>query len=377
MKKKKKTNNLKRASALFVILSLTWIIGMYMYVTYNKIEINTPNYSTEKLSSTIGEETVENIQKNSQKVSDVIEDVNDCVVGISKLKNAGSSIFSSSNEESLGLGTGIIVTDNGYILSNEHVTGEKYSTCYVTLENGKFYDGSVVWSDSNLDLSVIKINVKNLKYANLGNSKNIKVGETVYAIGNPIGFEFRRTVTSGIISAKSRTIRLQENNNETYMFGLIQTDATINPGNSGGPLIYPNGDVIGINTVKISSAEGIGFAVPIDVVKNVIESFKNNDSFDEASIGIYAYDKDVIPYMNSSNSNFSQGIYVAKIVVKGPADSTDLKEGDIITIIDNIELNTMNDLKSYIYSKKPNDEVTLKVNRGKINKNIVIKLGKK
>lgn len=377
MKKKKKTNNLKRASALFVILSLTWIIGMYMYVTYNKIEINTPNYSTEKLSSTIGEETVENIQKNSQKVSDVIEDVNDCVVGISKLKNAGSSIFSSSNEESLGLGTGIIVTDNGYILSNEHVTGEKYSTCYVTLENGKFYDGSVVWSDSNLDLSVIKINVKNLKYANLGNSKNIKVGETVYAIGNPIGFEFRRTVTSGIISAKSRTIRLQENNNETYMFGLIQTDATINPGNSGGPLIYPNGDVIGINTVKISSAEGIGFAVPIDVVKNVIESFKNNDSFDEASIGIYAYDKDVIPYMNSSNSNFSQGIYVAKIIVKGPADSTDLKEGDIITSIDNIELNTMNDLKSYIYSKKPNDEVTLKVNRGKINKNIVIKLGKK
>lgn len=377
MKKKKKTNNLKRASALFVILSLTWIIGMYMYVTYNKIEINTPNYSTEKLSSTIGEETVENIQKNSQKVSDVIEDVNDCVVGISKLKNAGSSIFSSSNEESLGLGTGIIVTDNGYILSNEHVTGEKYSTCYVTLENGKSYDGSVVWSDSNLDLSVIKINVKNLKYANLGNSKNIKVGETVYAIGNPIGFEFRRTVTSGIISAKSRTIRLQENNNETYMFGLIQTDATINPGNSGGPLIYPNGDVIGINTVKISSAEGIGFAVPIDVVKNVIESFKNNDSFDEASIGIYAYDKDVIPYMNSSNSNFSQGIYVAKIIVKGPADSTDLKEGDIITSIDNIELNTMNDLKSYIYSKKPNDEVTLKVNRGKINKNIVIKLGKK
>lgn len=348
-----------------------------MYVTYNKIEINTPNYSTEKLSSTIGEETVENIQKNSQKVSDVIEDVNDCVVGISKLKNAGSSIFSSSNEESLGLGTGIIVTDNGYILSNEHVTGEKYSTCYVTLENGKSYDGSVVWSDSNLDLSVIKINVKNLKYANLGNSKNIKVGETVYAIGNPIGFEFRRTVTSGIISAKSRTIRLQENNNETYMFGLIQTDATINPGNSGGPLIYPNGDVIGINTVKISSAEGIGFAVPIDVVKNVIESFKNNDSFDEASIGIYAYDKDVIPYMNSSNSNFSQGIYVAKIIVKGPADSTDLKEGDIITSIDNIELNTMNDLKSYIYSKKPNDEVTLKVNRGKINKNIVIKLGKK
>lgn len=377
MKRRKKKNNFRRAIILFVTLSLTWIIGMYIYVTYSNIEINTQNYDTERISSTIGEETVENIQEKSKKVSDIIEEVNNCVVGISKLKNAGNSIFSNNDESSLGLGTGIIVTNNGYILSNEHVTGEKYSTCYITLENGNSYDGNVVWSDSDLDLSITKINAKNLQYAKLGNSDNIKVGETVYAIGNPIGFEFRRTVTSGIISAKSRTIRLQENNQETYMSDLIQTDATINPGNSGGPLIYPNGEVIGINTVKISSAEGIGFAVPVNVVKNVIENFKNNGSFEEASIGIYAYDRDVIPYMNYNSSNFSQGIYVAKIIVKGPADSTELKEGDIITSIDNVELNTMNDLKSYIYSKKPNDEVTLKINRGKINKNVTIKLGKK
>ncbi len=162
------------------------------------------------------------------------------------------------------------------------------------------------------------------------------------------------------------------------MTGLIQTDATINPGNSGGPLIYPNGQVLGINTVKISSAEGIGFAVPINIIKPIIESFKNKGEFVEATIGIYAYDKEVIPYLNSSsNLNFEKGIYIAQITKNGPADNTELKEGDIITNIDNLSFNTMNDLRQYIYTKKPNDEVTLKVTRGKINKEIKIVLGKK
>ncbi len=196
--------------------------------------------------------------------------------------------------------------------------------------------------------------------------------------GNPIGFEFRRTVTSGIISAKNRTIKIEETDKSSYMTDLIQTDATINPGNSGGPLIYPNGEVLGINTVKISSAEGIGFAVPINIIKPIIESFKTTGSFEEATIGIYAYDKEVIPYLNgSTDMNFEKGIYVAQITKNGPADNTELKEGDIITNIDNIPLNTMNDLRQYIYQKKPNDEVVLKVTRGKIYKEIKIILGKK
>lgn len=162
------------------------------------------------------------------------------------------------------------------------------------------------------------------------------------------------------------------------MTDLIQTDATINPGNSGGPLIYPNGEVMGINTVKISSAEGIGFAIPINIVKPIIESFKETGSFEEATIGIYAYDKEVIPYLSSNSSiSFEKGIYVAQITKNGPADGTELKEGDIITMIDGVSLNTMNDLRQYIYTKKPNDTVVLKVTRGKINKEISIALGKK
>lgn len=352
--KRKKTSNLKKVLTTTIILLIIWISGFYLYVTYQNIEINnTTDYTTQKTLSTNNEESVENIEKNNETIGDIIEDITESVVGISKLKNTGNSIFSTSNETQLGLGTGVIVTENGYILSNEHVTGSKFSTCYITLEDGKTYDGKVVWSDSDLDLSITKIDAKNLKYVTLADSDNIKLAQTVYAIGNPIGFEFRRTVTSGIISAKNRTIRLEENGTYSYMSDLIQTDATINPGNSGGPLIYPTGEVIGINTVKISSAEGIGFAIPINVIKPVIESFKNTDNFEEASIGIYAYDKEVIPYLDKNITNFVKGIYVAQIIKNSPAYNTELKEGDIILSIDDIELNTMNDLRKYIYTKKP------------------------
>lgn len=361
-----------------IIFILIGILCLYVYITYQNIEIDDSNYTATKTQSTANAQTVESIQENSQTIADVIEETNKKVVGISKLQNLGNTIFSKSQENELGLGTGFIVSENGYIISNAHVAGEKFSRCYVTLENGINYDGKVVWSDSNLDLAVVKIEAKNLPCVVLGDSSKIRVGETVYAIGNPIGYEFRRTVTSGIISAKNRTIKIDEKDKSSYMTDLIQTDATINPGNSGGPLIYPNGDVIGINTVKISSAEGIGFAIPINIIKQIIQSYKDTGDFQEATIGIYAYDKEVIPYLNNAKvATFEKGIYVAQITPSGPADNTELKENDIITSIDNVEINTMNSLREYIFTKKPGDEVTLKVTKGKVNKEVKIVLGKK
>lgn len=243
-KRTKKKNNTKKIISRIIILAISIIIGYYLYYTYTKIEVNPQSYETQRMQSTVNEQTVENVEEKSKNVADILEKTMESVVGISKLKDNGSSIFSTNTETSLGLGTGVIISENGYILSNEHVTGAKYSTCYITLENSKKYDGTVVWSDSDLDLSITKIEAENLKYINLWDSSKIRVGETVYAIGNPIGFEFRRTVTSGIISSKNRTIKLEEKDSASYMSDLIQTDATINPGNSGGPLIYPNGDVI-------------------------------------------------------------------------------------------------------------------------------------
>ena len=370
----------KKNNKIFIItflLIIAWIAAFLLLNTYSRAQTNTSNYQTTRLESTNYSENVKNIEEKNKKISDVIENVTKSVVGISKLKSTGSSILSNSDEGKLGLGTGVIVSSKGYILSNQHLTGEKYSKCFVTLEDGKSYDGNVVWSDVDLDLSIIKISAKDLPAVTLADSNSIKVGETVYAIGNPIGFEFRRTVTSGIISAKNRTIKLEEENNSSYMTDLIQTDATINPGNSGGPLIYPNGEVIGINTVKISSAEGIGFAVPINVVKQVIKSFDETDKFEEATIGIYAYDKEVIPYLTSKNVSFNKGIYVASIIPNGPASKTELKEGDNIISFDGLEINTMNELREYIYTKKPNDEIKIKFTRGKINREINIKLGKR
>jgi len=376
MKRIKRKNAKKKITIIAIIVAILWLFGFYIYVTYSKIEIKSGNYEATKVQSTESAQTVEKVEEKSQTIADIIEETTKSVVGISKLKSAGNSILSNSNESELGLGTGIIVAENGYILSNAHVTGERYSKCYITLENGQNYEGKVMWSDENLDLSITKIEAKNLSYATLGDSSKIRVGETVYAIGNPIGFEFRRTVTSGIISAKNRSIKIEEENNQTYMSDLIQTDATINPGNSGGPLITPNGEVIGINTVKISTAEGIGFAIPINVVKTIIESYKQTGTYEQATIGIYAYDKDVIPYLDT-NVKFEKGIYVAQIAPKGAADGSELEEKDIIVSIDDKELNTMNELREYIYTKKPGDQVTLKIIRKKITKNINITLGKK
>ena len=376
MKRIKRKNAKKKITIIAIIVAILWLFGFYIYVTYSKIEIKSGNYEATKVQSTESAQTVEKVEEKSQTIADIIEETTKSVVGISKLKSAGNSILSNSNESELGLGTGIIVAENGYILSNAHVTGERYSKCYITLENGQNYEGKVMWSDENLDLSITKIEAKNLSYATLGDSSKIRVGETVYAIGNPIGFEFRRTVTSGIISAKNRSIKIEEENNQAYMSDLIQTDATINPGNSGGPLIAPNGEVVGINTVKISTAEGIGFAIPINVVKTIIESYKQTGTYEQATIGIYAYDKDVIPYLDT-NVKFEKGIYVAQITPKGAADGSELEEKDIIVSIDDKELNTMNDLREYIYTKKPGDQVTLKIIRKKITKNINITLGKK
>lgn len=377
MYKYKKAGNskIKNIFIIITIMLLTAVLTIILYRMYEGINVYTYESSGD-ITRTKTVHTVDNVKIESKQIADVVEKVTSCVVGISKIKDAGATVFLKDGVSSLGLGTGVIISENGYILSNEHVTGSKYSNCYVTLENGKTYNANVVWSDSSIDLSISKINVKNLPYANLGDSDTVRVGETVYAIGNPIGYEFQRTVTSGIISAVNRTIRIDENGKTSYMEDLIQTDATINPGNSGGPLINPDGYIVGINSVKITSAEGIGFAVPINVIKPIIEKYMKDGKFEEASLGIFAYDKEVIPYVDSS-IDIQKGIYVADVVTNSPAANAKLKVGDVITKIDNLELNKMCDLRCYIYSKSPGDDVVLSIYRNRKEIQVTVKLSNK
>lgn len=368
MYKNKKSKKIL-VTIIIIIVMLAIIIGIYKI--YANIDVNTyeNEITTEKTSKEI-------IVDNNNDITEILQYANSSIVGISKIKDKGSTIFLKDGATKLGLGSGVIVSEDGYILTNEHVSGEKYNKCYVTLENGTTHNASVVWSDSNLDLSIIKIPMRGLTYAKLGDSKEIKVGQSVYAIGNPIGYEFQRTVTSGIISALNRTIKIEEDGKTSYMSNLIQTDATINPGNSGGPLINTKGEIIGINSVKITSAEGIGFAVPINCVKSIIERFITEGKFDEAGLGIFAYDKNIISYI-APNIEFQNGIYIEQISEDSPAKKTDLKVGDIITKIDGIELINMCDLREYIYTKNPGDEVSLDILRNKSNLTIKIKLSKK
>ena len=377
--KRDKQKRLKGYLLTIIVILLVFIICILAYYIYLSIDISQEDI---KGNNTVTAErvsqTIEEAQTENKTISQVIEKTNACVVGISKVKEIGETIFSPDAVSNLGLGTGVIVSENGYILTNEHVSGKRYSTCYITLSTGKNYTGSVVWSNTDIDMSLVKINVKNLNYASLGDSDEIKVGENVYAIGNPIGFEFQRTVTSGIVSALNRTIRLEENGEETYMEDLIQTDATINPGNSGGPLINLKGEIVGINTIKITSAEGMGFAVPINVVKSVIESYTKTGKFEEARLGIFAYDKNVIPYMGvNTNQTLGQGIYVTKTISNTAAEKAGIKRGDIILSIDEQDLDRMCELRCYIYTKKPKDEVNIKLLRANREMEVKIKLDKK
>lgn len=370
----KRPSKFKKIMLIFLLMVIVSGTSIFVYSMYTKINakdyIGSPEATATRLYS-----DAENINEQNE-FSNVLQEVTKSVVGISKIKNTGIAILDSDATEELGLGSGILVSENGYIVTNWHVAGDKYSTCYITLENGEVYSGNVTWADSDLDLAIVKIKMSGLNFVELGDSDKIKLGQEVYAIGNPIGIEFQRTVTSGIISGLDRTIKIEDENGEAYMEDLIQTDASINSGNSGGPLINKDGEVIGINTVKITTAEGIGFAIPINIIKPIIESYIQKDNFDEAYLGIFAYDTEVNKYLNSS-LDFNNGIYVVNISTDGPAVRSGLKVGDIITKIDDLAINKMSELRNYIYTKAPGDKVVLTVNRNNKEYMVEIKLGKR
>ena len=364
---------------LIIIIFLLWIMVMKMDYTNQNIygNYNVTKTTNEELSNEIvKDEKAFDEEVKKEEIENMIEKSTKSIVGISKIKQNDSAVFVENSEVKLGLGSGVIISENGYILTNAHVIGNRLNDCYVTLENGRNYTANVVWTDENIDLAIIKILAYELEEISMGDSDEICIEEDVYAIGNPIGYEFQRTVTKGIISGINRTIKIENENENQYMEDLIQTDATINVGNSGGALINSKGELIGINTVKLSDADGIGFAVPINIVKPIIDKLLKDRVFEEAYLGIYGYDKEVIPYLNSE-LNIETGIYVAKINIDSPLYTSNVLVGDVILAIDNIEINKMNELKKIIYSKKPGEKVKLKIKRNNNEYEIEVILGKK
>lgn len=346
-------------------------ISIALYDMYLNIDVEN--------TQIIGDKTIA-VAENSEVGKDIsvtLEEISRTVVGISKIQSVDASFFSLKAIETYNLGTGVIIAKEGYVLTNYHVSGNKLTRCYVTLEDGKEYTAKVVWTDENLDLSILKIETtREVDCAELGDDDSLKIGQEVYAIGNPLGAEFQKTVTHGIISGLDRTIKIEDENNSSYMEELIQTDASINAGNSGGPLINSEGKVIGINSIKIKDAEGIGFAIPIDIIKPIIKRLVETGEYEEASLGIYVYDKEAIQYIDSS-LDFEYGVYVTKVISEENGKSGDIKTKDIIEEIDGVKLNKINDLRKYIYTKNIGDEVTLKVLRNKKEIEVKTRLVKK
>lgn len=277
----------------------------------------------------------------------IAERVIPTVVGISTTKISEDSFFNPRLAK--GVGSGVIVRTDGYILTNEHVVGGA-KEIIVTFDDGKKEKGRVLWSDPGLDLAVVKINARGLPAALLGDSQQLRVGEPVIAIGNPLGLRFQRSVTAGIVSALDRVIAVPaEDDREKIMENLIQTDASINPGNSGGPLVNGRGQVVGINTIKVTSAEGIGFSIPINVAKPIVESIVRDGKFTRPVLGVVAFDRDVATFYHKE-MNLNRGLLVMEVIKNSPAEKAGLKESDIILQVNNRAVDSMLELRELLYS---------------------------
>ena len=251
-----------------------------------------------------------------------------------------------------GLGSGFIIDDQGHILTNHHITigsGE----IEVALTDGRAFEGKLVGSDPANDLSVVRINARDLPLAELGDSSELRVGQTVIAIGNPFGLVGGPSVTVGVVSALNRHIlaeRVYEN--------LIQTDASINPGNSGGPLLNLAGKVIGINTAHIPGAQGIGFAIPVNTAKAVLQDIVKYGRVTRPWLGVIGLDvsREVARRFNLAADS---GVIVMQIIPESPAERAQLHSGDVIVAIGDKEVTSMEDLQKEIRTRRAGDSVSL------------------
>ena len=295
-------------------------------------------------------------EREPKSVVDIAAEVGPSVVMVTTTATV-STIFGNSLQQ--GSGSGIIISDDGYIVTNEHVVSGATELSVIT-NTGEEYSAKLIGADNKSDLAVIKIEATGLIPATLGNSEELEVGELVVAIGNPLGQELFGTVTDGIVSAVNRSMTVE---NRTY--NLIQTNAAINPGNSGGALVDRFGNVIGINTIKLSNTEveGIGFAIAITEAKPIIADLMNNG---------YVSGRPLVGITVTENRN---GLSVYSIAQGSGAELAGIEIGDLIVKADGNVINTSQKLNEIRDTKKPGEKITLTVIRNGELKDIEVVLG--
>jgi len=350
------------ASFLAVALVASMLGGLAGGALVN-YQLNSQGNKQVEASNGISAEQVNiNLSDNMYFAAAVAEKAQKTVVGITAdITQSVNTILGPQTQKGTSMGSGMIIDPNGYILTNAHVVGDgEYDKITVSLIDGSTAEGKVLWFDTTLDMAVVKIEKTGLSSVELGNSDELMVGEPVVAIGNPMTLELERTVTQGVVSGLNRSITFD---NGTTIKPLIQTDASINSGNSGGPLFNAEGKVIGINTAKMSSAEGLGFSIPINTAKPILQQVIGEGTYSSLYVGIKGVEVQTYEKSLGVDVNAEYGVVVVEAIKDSPATQVGLEMGDVITSIDGNKIETMGDLKRHLYEYKENDKVKLNINR--------------
>ena len=289
-------------------------------------------------------QTFESTQIDTSKISsyqDLVAVCKPAVVGIVSTYGRYQSI-----------GSGVCIKNGAYVLTNNHVI-ENGGRINLYLSDGSTATATVAWTDPSSDLAMLKSS-KNIPYLPVASAGSYQSGDEVIAIGTPIDIAFKHSVTKGIISAVNRTVSVDNESGTSTLYNLIQHDASINPGNSGGPLINTSGQVVGINTLKVTDAEGLGFAIPVDTFLPVVEKLNANGVYDTTYMGVFGYDNQL-----KNIGRAESGFYVASVAKNSPAENCGIKRGNIITQIDGKKIDFAKDLKTALYEHNVGEIVTV------------------
>ena len=296
------------------------------------------------------------IPVNEDLIVNAVQNVSKAVVNIASVRIVQDQLYRVFPAE--GVGSGVIIDERCHVLTNNHVV-EEAQRLKITLTDGRVFNGRVKGTDEATDLAVVKLDsTETLPFATLGNSDDLKIGQIVIAIGNPFGLTGGPTVTAGIVSSLSRKIQFDK-----AILELIQTDAAINPGNSGGPLLNTNGEVIAINTAKMPYANGIGFAVPVNIARSVVnELIANGRVINRPWIGI-SYLKITRQLAQYYRLPTTEGVLIANVEPHSPADYAGLRKGDIIEAVDGKRIDDTVEISLNLRKKNISDKIMMSVNR--------------
>lgn len=352
-KNKPKLGFVKSGALVLVGAILGSFMGPYANNLINGDEYQASNLNTNQaISINATEET--NVENAVAKKS--IQSV----VGIqSTVKGTQNPFFYTG--DTVGIGSGVIVSEDGYILTNAHVVQQEGSELQVIFADTSTADASLVYYDDSLDLAVIKVDKTGLPAISFADSDEVEIGDKAIAIGNPTGFNLQSTLTSGYVSGLNRTITMS---NGLDMTGLIQTDASINSGNSGGALLNKKGDLIGINTAKAGNTDGIGFAIPSNTAKQIVDQIISKGSYTPIVLGIRGTDISIYKQLyQNPNLGVDEGVVVSDVVANSSAEKAGIQPNDIIVKIGDKAIGSMNELKQTLINYNIGDETTVTVYR--------------